>query len=198
MRIYIFFIVILGIAACHSKKDSPENAPRQPPVISPDSSENFFPVTRYLKGEISGIKTAGITPQIKTTIGGKTDSSWLREADYEKEFAEFISPEIDTANLKNLFTETRFRDQTLDAFTMTCDPISGKADSFPFRHWDTYVDPNSNKVKRIYLVKQLANGKMLQLTWQSGKWCKIVTLQTTGDHTAIEKEEKISWSYDKE
>jgi len=201
MKCYPVIILFLLLAACHAKKDTVNPPPQSvaPVADAADTAGNFFPVTEYLKGQIAEIKTNGITPVDRVTIKGHTDSSWLNsDAKMQQAFADFLSPVIDTANLKKVFSEKKFKDETLNAFTFTYDPANAGADSFPFRHWDVYVSPDNNKVKRIYLVKQAPGGRMLQMTWQSGKWCKIVTLKTTGDNTEIEKEENISLAYNKE
>ncbi len=59
-----------------------------------------------------------------------------------------------------------------------------------FKRWDVYVDPDNGKVTRIYLVKRGAADRELQLTWQSGKWYKIVTLQNVSGKIIAEKERK--------
>jgi hypothetical protein len=36
----------------------------------------------------------------------------------------------------------------------------------------------------------------LKLTWQSDKWCSIVTIKNNADGSSkVEKEERIVWSY---
>ena len=185
--------MLLLTTACNSKKEKSSEVAKtnQPQVIIADTATNFFPVTSYLRGEIFGIKNGGITPLKKTTVGKKTDSIWIQLNEFETEFASFLYPVIDTANLKNIFNEKKFLDQTLNAFTFTYDPSNSTADTFAFKHWDVYVDPESNKVTRIYLAKTVDAQTELKLFWQSGKWCKIITVK----NAAIVKEEKISWSY---
>ncbi len=193
--VFTFFV------ACNSKKTAPivvtETATSNTQTTIEDTASNFFPVTSYLRGEIYGIRNGGITPSRKITEGDKTDSSWVKMESLEKVLSEFLSPIIDTSNLKGLFEEKKFKDETLNAFTFTYDPKDIQSNTFAFKHWDVYVDPETNKVKRIYLLKKETERKVLQLTWQSGKWCKIVTLKDTGNNNLlIEKEEKISWSFD--
>jgi hypothetical protein len=159
-----------------------------------DSVGNFFPVTSFLKGEILSIKTGGVTPVKKITKGNKTDSLWLKMENLDSTFIDFLNPIIDTANLKTTFEEKKFLDQTINAFTFTYDPI--KANDFAFVHWDVYVDPESSKVTRIYLVKKINEEKTLQLTWQTGKWCKVVTLINNNNKTIIEKEELTYWTFE--
>lgn len=190
-----FIVCVLVIfAACKSNKSEPatESLSTTPQIIIGDTVSNFFPVTSYLKGEIYGIKTGGITPIKRTYVGNKMDSVFLKEAEFETSFSAFLSPIIDTSNLKNSFTEKRFLDQTLNAFTFTYDPIDGKENNFAFTHWDVYVDPETNKVRRIYLTKNTDAETKLLMTWQSGKWCEVVTIK----NDAVLKKEKISWSYE--
>jgi hypothetical protein len=199
MKILPIFSVALFFVACNNNNAattvSNNTVPKTVSTLG-DSSTSFFPVTSYLKGEILGIKNGGITPVRKITIAGKTDSSWLKMEELEKVFAVFLSPIIDSLSLKKDFDQKVFKDETLNAFTFTCDPKNVQSNSFAFTHWDVYVDPETNKVSRIYLLKKESADKTLQLTWQAGKWCKIITLKNINGKTSIEKEEKTSWSFD--
>jgi hypothetical protein len=200
MKLYAFLIIVtVTVISCTNTKKNDAATNSSTKNITEnigDTAGDFFPVTAYLKGEIYGIKNGGITPIKKVTIGNRVDSSWIKMEELENTFIEFTTPTIDTTNLKTVFEEKRFLDQTLNAFTFTYDPININSNSFPFTHWDVYVDPDNNKVTRIYLLKKVSPEKTLQLTWQSGKWCKIVTLKTDGEKTAIEKEEKIYWTFE--
>lgn len=189
---FLLATLLLSSACKNNKVAVSKETSINPQIIIGDTVTNFFPVTSYLRGEIFGIKTGGITPVKKTTVGKMTDSVYIKEVDFETTFSVFLFPTIDTSNLKNTFTEKRFLDQTLNAFTFTYDPTNGKDNDFAFSHWDVYVDPETNKVKRIYLTKNIDTDTQLLLTWQSGKWCKIVTVK----NASIVKEEKISWSYE--
>jgi hypothetical protein len=190
--------IMFFLSACNAKTDdhTPIAQNTTHPIFVSDTATNFFPVTAFLQGEIYGIRNGGITPIKKTTIAGKTDSLWIHEKEFDTVFTEFLSPIIDTANLKNIYSEKKFLDQTLNAFTFTYDLINGREDTFAFKHWDVYVDPESNKVTRVYLTKVVDAQTELKLFWESGKWCKIVTVKTLKGNATVSKEEKISWSYD--
>lgn len=195
--ILFFFCAIIFLNACKNKKQfaSVKESPAPPQTSISDTVSNFFPVTSYIKGEIYAIKTGSITPLRTVTVGNKTDTSWIKMNELDSAFSAFLTPVIDTANLKAIFSEKKFLDLTLNAFTFTYDPINERADSFAFKHWDVYVDPETGSVKRVYLVKKESNEIELQLTWQSGKWCKIITIKNMAGKTTIEKEEKISLIY---
>jgi hypothetical protein len=199
MKMLSIFMAVLLLAACNNPAPtttvSTAPVPQQISTLG-DSATNFFPVTSYLKGEILGIKSGGITPVRKITIAGKTDSSWVKMEELEKVLVAFLSPVIDTTNLKNIFDQKIFKDETLNTFTFTCDPKNAQTNTFAFTHWDVYVDPESNKVTRIYLLKKENADNVLQLTWQSGKRCNIRTLKNANGKTTVEKEENISWSFE--
>jgi hypothetical protein len=199
MKMLSIFITAVLFAGCnnHTSTSTITPVPKIEPVSSlGDSATNFFPVTSYLKGELLGIKKGGITPVRKIMIAGKTDSSWIKMEELETVFAQFLFPVIDTVNLKNTFDQKIFKDETLNAFTFTYDPKNAQINTFAFTHWDVYVDPESNKVTRIYLLKKESADTVLQLTWKSGKSCKILTLKNANGKTTVEKEENIVWTFD--
>jgi hypothetical protein len=188
----IFLSLACTLFACNSSNHEQENKPE---VAVVDSVGNFFPVTTYLKGELYEIKNGGVTPVQKITINKKTDSAWLKMEALDTLLTDFLSPTIDTANLKTSFVEKKFLDETLNAYTFTYDPKNVAENTFAFTHWDVYVDPETQKVRRIYLLKKIDANTTQQLTWQSGKWCKIVTIKNNEGKSTIAKEENITWSF---
>lgn len=158
--------------------------------------QSFFPVTAYLKGEIYNLKKGGINPLKYTTVNNHTDSVWLKIEELDAEVKEFLHPEIDSLNLTSLFTEKSFLDQSINAVTFTYDPAVPLPDSMQLKHWDVYIDPDLNTVKRIYMVKEISKTQTLQLTWVCNKWCKITSIVTDENgESKVEKEEKLTWDY---
>jgi len=193
MKVSIFFIqVILILSSCNnsepSTKDNAEKAVTE--------KQSFFPVTSFFKGELYEIKTRGVNPLKYTSSNNHTDSAWLKLEELNEAVKEFLQPEIDSANLVSLFTEKSFLDQSINAVTFTYDPIGAIHDSMTLKHWDVYIDPESGKVKRIYMVKEISKTKVMQLTWLSRKWCKITTIITDEKGiSSVAKEEKITWDF---
>lgn len=188
------FVTIL--ASCNNNTQEKITSPAGD-AAAKDSTENFFPVTSFLRGEIASIKSRHVSPLKKTMQGEKTiDSVWVKEADYEKEFAAFLTPVIDTVNLLNKYTQRKFLDQSVNAFTFTYDPIGTLQNTDTLLHWDLYIDPESQKVTRVFIKKKKNTDETLLLTWQAGKWCKIVTVKDTGTNTAVTAEIKIDWSFE--
>ncbi len=162
----------------------------------PVEEQKFFPVTSFLKGEIYNIKKAGVNPLKYTTVNNHTDSAWLKIEEIENAVKEFLHPEIDSANLTSLFTEKSFLDQSINAVTFTYEPSAPLPDTMKLVRWDVYIDPKANNVKRIYMVKEISKSTLLQLTWVTNKWCKIISIVTDESGVSkIDKEEKIVWDF---
>ncbi|MGG9961601.1 hypothetical protein [Ferruginibacter sp. SUN106] len=195
MRLYLFAAVIIFLNACNNHP-VPEPKPQSNAADTTVEKPDFFPVTSFLKGQIYNINQKGLAPLKYTTVNHTTDSVFVKLEQLDSLLTEFLHPEIDSLNMVPFFTETKFLDQTVDAFTFTYDPKAKLPDSIHLKHWDVYIDPETSEVKRVYMIKEYGSTKTLQLTWQSNLWCKIVTLSHKPDGSStVEKEEKISWDY---
>ncbi len=193
MTQYFFIAIILFLNACNSSR---EKTTASTTTTTAREKPSFFPVTAYLKGQIREIKEKGLTPIKYITVNNHTDSVFVTFAQLDEVMKEFLHPEIDSANLVPFFTESKFLDQSINAFTFTYEPKLQIPGSILLTHWDVYIEPEISKVQRIYLVKKAGVNKTLQLTWQSNQWCKTTTIITNTDGTsAVEKEEKILWVY---
>lgn len=183
---------MLVLFSCNNSKTA-EQAGAKP---ADAKKQSFFPVTAYIKGQVHEIKEKGLTPLMYTTVNEHTDSVLIKFSELDSLVKEFLSPEIDTANLEPFFTENKFLDQSVNAFTFTYEPKGKLPDSVLLKHWDVYIDPETNKVTRIYLVKQADKNTTLQLTWQSNQWFKTTSIISGADGLEkVEQEVKISWDY---
>ena len=191
----ISIAAILVSLLLHSCNDHHAKTPTEPASIVVEK-QRFFPVTDYIKGQLFELNKRGINPLKYHTVNNRTDSSWLKLEDIPRAVDEFLHPEIDSVNLVSLFTEKKFMDQSIDAYTLTYDATGPLPDSMTLKHWDVYIDPATGNVRRIYMVKTVGESKTIQLTWQSNKWCKTTVLLNKPDGTTlIEKEEKITWDF---
>ena len=194
--ISILFLVLTLITSCNNETEitEAEGLAISNNTTSEDTAANYFPVTNFLLGDINSIKNEAPTPIKKITANGKTDSSFVNMDSLTVVFKDFLEPKIDSANLKKYFSEKSFLDQTLASFTFTYEKRRGVNFDFAFINWDVMVDQETNKIKRIYLVKKVDANTTKQLTWQAGKWCKIVTIT----NNKVVKEEKITWKFDEQ
>ena len=170
---------------------------KQQQVITPEESEvsTFFPVTAFLKGQVFSLQDKGINPLKYTTVDNKTDSAWLKVEEIPGAVAPFLEIKIDSANLRDTFKETTFLDQTIDAYTFSYDPKVTLPDNYKLRRWDVYVNPETNRVNRVYIVRKENDHTTLQLTWQTNKFCKMVYISDSTGKPSIEKEILINWDF---
>ncbi len=187
-----FFLILFS---CTNNNDRSVTAPD----INAHANDSFFPVTSFIKGQIFILDSLPVTPLQITTRQNKMDSVWLPKNELKSLFKPFLDPIISETNYKVFFKETRFNDQTINAITFTYDPINPLPDSIKLRHWDVYINPETGKVMKVYLVKILNENNQSytqQLTWQTDKLAKISTILNKPDGTmALLEEVVLIWNF---
>lgn len=195
-QILFFIMGCIALLACGGND---KTTPAKPVAITDTTApkpQRFFPVTGFLRGDLAAIKQKGVNPVKITVVGQKIDSAWLTLEQLPAELSEFLQPVIDSTNLIDFYKETSFQDQTINTFTFTYEPRGPLPDSLTLRRWDVYVDADNQTVKKVYLVKQITTDgkpKTLQLTWEAGKRCKMLTLNP--ETSTVEKEVTILWDF---
>jgi len=195
-QLLLFLAIPVFVISCNNNE---KTVTANVPTVEITENPGFFPVTSYIKGQIAEIKNNGLNPVMITTANNKTDSVWLKVEQLDTAFAEFLSPEIDSANMVSLFKESKFHDQTLNSFTFTYEPIKELPATMPLKRWDVYVTPQTGKIKRIYMEKYSADKKDIQLNWQSDVSSKIIYFTTdAAGNPVVEKEVQVKWNFDEE
>lgn len=181
-------------------EENTQNGDIQQANVKDSTDSKFFPVTSFIKGQFLELDSLPVTILKIVTSGKKTDSSWLKKNEIRPLLQPFVSEEINETNLKTLFKESKFNDQTVEAITFTYDPISALPDSISLRHWVVYIHPEKGTIKNVYMVKQQKkDGKNYtqQLTWQTGKWAKIVEILNKADGSSeVVSDTKLVWNFD--
>lgn len=197
---FIILLVVITVASCsQNKNDTSAKAGSTADAEKKDSSSNsFFPVTSYLQGQIILFDSLPVTVLQITTKNKQTDSAWLPKGKIKSLLAPFTAELIDKGNLSSYFKETNFNDQSTEAITLMYSPKTQLPDSLALRNWNVYINPDKETVKSVFIVRQLKeNGTPVtqQLTWQSGKWAKIVNIKN-GPAENLSSVEEIKWIWD--
>ena len=195
-KLFLFLLLACFVffSACHSGQTAN-------PVATSTSADstNIFPVTSFLRAQLKELDTMPVTPLLIISEDGKKDSTWMNRSDIRKNALPFLSPEIDSSSMHSLFKESSFLDQTINAYTFSYDPKNKLPDSLHLTHWDVYMNPQTNSIERIYMVKEKDSGNQSitrQLTWLVNKWYSIRTITQTETQQAQIKEEKMIWGFD--
>lgn len=189
--VFFFATIIAILNGCGIKKDTDRKAK--------NDGNSFFPVTKYLLGQVKELDSLPVTPLKITTINNRKDSEWIKREGIRLFVQPFVTPVIDSVTLYKYFAEKSFLDQTINAFTFSYDPTGLLPASLQIKRWDVYIDPHTNKVSRIYIVKQSNNDtilKTIQLTWKSGYYCQVTTITEKKEEAPKIKEEKLIWNFD--
>lgn len=187
--------VTFFLVRCNNNQSASNN------IQTADTSKvAFFPVTSFLRGQAAELDSLQSSILYTTNINGKIDSAWEKRENIRKLLQPFFAEEINESNLTSLFKPTKFHDQTIDAVTFTYDALKPLPDSISLRHWDIYINPETGKIKKIYILRAITeNGKnfIQQLTWQTDKWAKIILVPgNPADSMLGIKEETIRWRFD--
>lgn len=197
----VFFLApLFFLCACHNKETKRAQSINQAQSIdSTEEAQFFFPVTEFLLGQLKEIDSLPVTPLKIIIANDKRDSIWLKRNDIRTFAKPFLSPLIDSNTMQDFFAEKSFLDQTINAVTLSYDPIQRLPDSIKLNHWDVYIDPQKNTVQRIYMVKEeIINETTIttQLTWKVNKWCSIRTIEQQPKMVPQVKEEIMKWDLD--
>jgi hypothetical protein len=191
-KLFLFSLLVFIIifTSCHT-----EQKPVTVVAQKISDTTNIFAVTSFLKGQLNMFDTMPVTPLRTISENGKTDSSWLKREDIRRNATPFLTPVIDSVNMTSLFSEKSFLDQTINAYTFSYDAKVKLPDSIKLTHWDVYMNPQTNNIERIYMVKE--NGDTTtQLTWLVNKSYSIRTIISEPAREAKIKEEKMIWNFD--
>ncbi len=185
--IFIFFI------GCDSNKNT-DNVN----ISSSSEKQSILPVTSFLKGQLLQIDSMPVTPLRIVTVNGKSDSTWLKINDIRTNAAPFLTPEIDSSSMGSLFSEKSFLDQTINEYTFSYDPKVKLPDSLHISHWDVYMNPQTNSISRVYIVKEKKENNIVyttQLTWVVNKWYIIRTIEEEPGKEPKIKVVKMIWDF---
>jgi hypothetical protein len=197
MRIFFkstFLVPLFFLCACYTGETHEDQIGDNTENVKP-----IFPVTDFLLGQLTEIDSLPVTPLKIVIDNGKQDSFWLKKKDIRPFAQPFLNPVIDSISMQNLFKESSFMDQTINAITLSYDPIKKLPDSMKLNHWDVYIEPQKNTVQRIYIVKEeIINGTTVttQLTWKVNKECRIRTIEQQPKMAPRVKEEIMKWDFD--
>ncbi|MES2430639.1 MAG: hypothetical protein V4556_06845 [Bacteroidota bacterium] len=194
--VYLALLIPIFVACKQNKTNTSAAIETQ---SDKEKIDSFFPVTSFLKGQLAILDSLPVTPLRTIVVNDKTDSAWVKREELHSLLQPFFFTEIKETNLTDLFRETSFKDQSLNAITFTYDPKKRLPDSLLLTHWDVYINPEPGTINKIYMVKKgVENNKnyIQQLTWETDKWAKIVTIFTDEKEKPLSiKEDKISWSF---
>jgi len=188
MRHCTFILIFVCLITSCSQNKSEKSTAGQP-----DSDASFFPVGNYLLSDIASIKQNGISPKYFHIKNGISDSSFLQIENINSNLSDFLSPMIDSASMNSWVKENKFYDESIESFTLSYDVQNAYLNKTTWRKWDVYINPETQKVDRIFLVKNISDSTIAQLTWIPTLYAKIVIINN--QNSSIVEEKTFIWNY---
>lgn len=195
MRKYVtghYFMLTIILFSCQTSTSEKEQ-------VTQGEKVEVFPVTDFLLGQVNEISAMPVTLLRILKKNNHEDSQWIDRDSIRSLAAPFLFPVIDSARFNKKYRAHSFLDQTINAVTFTYDAIKPPPDTFPLMHVDVYIDPESRKVQRIYLIKEknvAGKTRMQQLTWNTDDGFMIRTIiQDANDSILRIIEEKVLWKF---
>ncbi|CAN5180288.1 hypothetical protein BH20BAC1_BH20BAC1_18460 [soil metagenome] len=192
----ILLLACIFSAGCSEEQKKPD--PPSQAVNEREEDVPVFPVTEYLIGQLREMDSLPITPLKIIDAGGKKDSAWLKKDQIDQYARPFLHPVIDSSLITQYFSRNSFMDQTIYSVTFSYDAVKPLPGGAHLNQCIVYVDPEKNTVQRIYMVKKTAidHGTLdSQLTWKSGKYFSIRTIQEIEGKPNEIKEQIVKWDF---
>jgi hypothetical protein len=198
MKLFPALIVILLITSCKNNNRQPANETLpsgKDSITSQDSTTSYVPFLDLIRQDLSQVDSFAGGILKKTTYKGKTDSLFIKPAEFHQAAAAFLLPELETASFSQSFTESSIMDETTGQIQFIYTPNNP---SQALRNVVAYISPavSANQVNRIYLDKQSVAGDTLiqqKLTWKIRQYFYIITIRQPKQGPAITTIEKVIW-----
>lgn len=163
-----------------------------------NNGKDFFPVLSFLKSQVAHVDTSLYRITKITTVGERTDTSYIRREDFRKEAADFLSlPDITRKGLRDDYKQTEWYDESLKSVILSYMPTNEDAE---IRRQEVVIEPNpeqGDKVKSIFIDQVKENGKSTvrkNLLWQADRSFRVVTITETPNGTEQIEKREVIWN----
>ncbi len=155
--------------------------------------KEFYPVKSFIREELALLDSLPVAISLYRDIAGKADTNIMDMAAFRRIAEAVGEPDISQDPLRKGYRETVYMDATLNLVTMSYRPADASA---TVQKTDVYIDPATEKVKSIYIEKQLseANSSIVQkIVWSAGRQLQVTTLVSTTGHPDKVIQERYHW-----
>jgi hypothetical protein len=185
MNKWILVSLSLLLFACNNEE---ENA---------NEGSDFFPVISFLKSQVAHVDTSLYRIIKITTVGDRSDTTYIRREDFRKEASDFLSiPDITKKRLRKDYKETEMYDESLGAVILSYMPTEEDAE---IRRQEVVIKPNpeGDKVTSIFIDQLTEKGKATvrkNMLWMVDRRFQVVTIGQNPDGTEKIEKLQVVWN----
>ncbi|MFT3702946.1 MAG: hypothetical protein QM802_11270 [Agriterribacter sp.] len=183
----LFFSVITE--SCKNKGEDKTNQEQ-----GDSTTKNYYPVTSYINGQIMYLDSVPLAIIKYTISNNKIDTSITEKKDFAAIAAQFASPDISKAPLKDQYEETSFMDATLGTISLT---YAAKNDTSSIRKIDVLLKQENTDVSTIYVEKKTNTADSAvtkKMLWTAGKNLLVTTLIQKKNEPEKVIQERYVWN----
>jgi hypothetical protein len=147
MRYILCCIIIACVTFCC------RNAPKKQIQEYDNSKVEFYPLNQYLDSQINDVVTTPYYIYAIKTVDNKRDSFTISAAQFNLIANEFVKDDPAKQDVKKFYKENVFHDASTQSITFN---YSTAHPTLSLRSTDILLDDNSQRVKRIFMLKHYA------------------------------------------
>ncbi len=160
---------------------------------SGQENKDFYPVSAHIHAELALIDSLPVAVFLYREEGGRKDTTIVDKQAFRALAESIPQPDITQDPLKKSYTESVYMDATLNLVTMSYTP---KTESGEIRKIDVYINPDTEKVKSVYVEKRVTGGDstvVRKMVWTSGQQLQVTSLISREGREEHVIQEKYSW-----
>jgi hypothetical protein len=134
----------------------------------------YFPVLDFIKSEIRSVDSLPVGIKVYRAEGKKKDSGYLKPEEFHQLTDEFLTPELEPDQFKNMYTESSFYDRSSKTSTFHYET---KKEDATIRRIDviTSATDTYDKVTSLYFEKLAGPDRFLKkLFWKPGQEFSLI------------------------
>jgi predicted RND superfamily exporter protein len=161
----ITLFLSLFLLACSSNDDENSN-----------SDKEFYSVIAFIRSELDMLDSIPLAVFTYREEWGLRDTQIISKQSFRQSAEGYFNPDISQTDLKGKYTEKVFMDANINRITLSYDTDD---ESAAIRKINVLIEPESEKVKNIYLEKRLVSGDTIftqKMIWSSGRQLQVTTI----------------------
>lgn len=153
------------LSACSSDDDQNNSADKE-----------FYPVIAFIRSDLDKLDSLPLAVFTHRQEGEIRDTQIISKKSFRQSAEAYFNPDISEAHLKDKYREKVFMDETINRVTLSYDTDD---ESAIVKNINVLIEPNSEKVKNIYLEKRFVSGDTIyiqKMIWSSGRQLQVTTM----------------------
>lgn len=179
-RMILLTAYILAASSCESSRKRLKDSP-------------FYPALSVISSEMQALDSLPLAVIRYREKGAESDTSIVEKPDFKTIAEMTFSPDISSPPLKKRYREEVFLDRTLNRVVFRYGTEDTDAE---VRLLEITVDPESEKVRSMYIEKQVRRGDTLRTVksvWTVGRQMQTSVIGRVGDNPLPALKERFVW-----